>query len=58
VMDHPWFAISDTSGNYSIQGLPPGKYKIEAWHEVFGSKTTEVTVIEGKEAVADFSYKK
>jgi plastocyanin len=58
VMDHPWFAISDTSGNYSIPGLPPGKYKIEAWHEVFGSKTAEVTIIEGKEAVADFSFKK
>ena len=58
VMDHPWFAISDASGSYSIGGLPPGKYKIEAWHEVFGSKTLEVTISEGKEAVADFSFKK
>jgi uncharacterized membrane protein/plastocyanin len=58
VMDHPWFAVTDQKGTYSIEGLPPGKYKIEAWHEVFGSKTLDVTVTEGKDALADFSYRK
>lgn len=33
VVDHPWFAITDTNGVYQIpQGLPAGRYRISAKH--------------------------
>ena len=32
--------------------FPPGKYTVEAWHERFGTKTTEVTVADKPVEVA------
>jgi len=33
VFDHPYFAITDDSGKYIIENIPPGKYEVVAWHE-------------------------
>lgn len=33
VVDTPYFAQADASGAFSIRGLPPGDYTLEAWHE-------------------------
>jgi uncharacterized membrane protein/plastocyanin len=44
VMDHPYFAITKADGSFEIPGLPPGKYTIEFWHEILGSKSEEITV--------------
>lgn len=32
VMTHPYFAISGDNGEFSIQDIPPGMYKLIAWH--------------------------
>ncbi len=37
VLDTPWYAQADASGAFSIRGVPPGEYQLEAWHE--GSST-------------------
>lgn len=44
VMGHPYFAVTDASGAFSIPGLPPGTYTLEAWHETFGTRTQRVTI--------------
>jgi len=44
VMSHPFFAVSGADGAFTVRSLPPGKYTLAAWHEKFGTKTTEVTV--------------
>jgi len=33
VMEHPYIAITDEKGAFSIEGVPPGKYKLKFWHE-------------------------
>ena len=44
VFDHPFHAVSDKSGKFKITGLPPGKYTITAWHEIYGSFSKKVVV--------------
>lgn len=33
VLDHPFFAVTEEDGTFTIEGLPAGEYEIEAWHE-------------------------
>ena len=33
VFDHPFFATTDDSGYYKIENIPPGDYRVIAWHE-------------------------
>ncbi len=56
VMDHPFFAVTDANGNFSIEGLPPGRYTIEAHHRKAGILRREVTVEEFRNASADFHF--
>lgn len=58
VMDHPYFSISDDSGKFSIKNVPPGKYTIELWHEVFGTQTQEVEVTQPNNINLSFTYKR
>jgi plastocyanin len=44
VLDHPYFAVSAADGTFSLQGLPPGTYTVEAWHETLGTQTQTVTI--------------
>jgi plastocyanin len=32
VVDHPWFAVTDKNGRFTIKDVPPGKYTISALH--------------------------
>lgn len=31
--DHPYFAVTNAKGQYTISGIPAGSYKLIAWHE-------------------------
>lgn len=33
---HPFFAVTGRDGAFSLEGVPPGTYTIEAWHEKLG----------------------
>lgn len=32
---HPYYAVSDADGRFQLQGIPPGRYVLRAWHEGF-----------------------
>lgn len=53
---NPYQAVTGDDGSFKIDGIPPGTYTLEAWHEKFGAKTVEVTVEAGKPATATFKY--
>ena len=57
VLEHPYFAVSDANGKFTIPQLPPGTYTIEAWHERLGTLTQQVTVAAKDSKAVDFAFK-
>ena len=57
VQKHPFAAVTGADGTFTIQGLPPGDYTIEAWQEKYGTQDMKVTVGPKESKTADFSYK-
>lgn len=58
VLKNPYFSVTGRDGVYKIDNVPPGKYKVSAWHEKLQTVTIEVTVESGKASNADFDLKK
>ena len=56
VLDHPYFAVTGPDGTFDVSGLPPGDYVIEAWHEMLGTQTQNVTIGEGATAELSFTF--
>jgi len=56
--ENPYFALTDKSGNYTIEGVPPGKYVVKTWHEKLKEVSQDVTVEAGKAATANFELKR
>lgn len=50
VFDHAYFAVTGADGRFSIDGLPPGDYELEAWHPTLGTQTASVRVTAGSDA--------
>jgi plastocyanin len=55
VLDHPYFGVTGEDGKFSIKNLPPGTYKLSAWHEKAGTKTIDITVA-AKETKEDANF--
>jgi len=56
VLPHPFFSVTGTDGAFTIKGLPPGTYTVEAWQEKYGTQTATVTVAGSETKTADFSF--
>ena len=56
VLPHPFFAVSGSDGSFTIKGLPPGTYTVEAWQEKYGTRTATVTVAGSETKTADFTF--
>ena len=56
VFDHPFFAVTDDKGAFSISNVPPGAYTLKAWHEEAGVRIQEITVLEGGDVRIDFQF--
>ncbi|MGE3958290.1 MAG: carboxypeptidase regulatory-like domain-containing protein [Vicinamibacterales bacterium] len=57
VMTHPFYAVTDASGAFTLKGLPAGTYTIEAWHEKLGAQTQTVTVAAKETKDVSFTFK-
>jgi hypothetical protein len=44
VLDQPYFAVTDSHGTFTIDGVPPGTHRIRAWHPMLGVADGTVTV--------------
>ena len=49
VMAHPYFAVTDRAGRFSIPGRwPDGRYTLAFWHEKLGRASAQVEVVQGR----------
>ena len=57
VQEHPFYAVTDESGQFTLMNVPAGTYTIESWHEKLGMESASVIVpVEGTVTV-DFILK-
>lgn len=54
VLENPYFAMADANGRYTIPDVPPGTYKLKAWHERMPPQTQDITVSNETEVKVDF----
>ena len=47
VLDHPWFAVPDADGSFTIRGIPAGDHTIVAWHERIGERRDPLKITPG-----------
>ena len=47
VMDHPYYAVTDGEGKFSLSDVPAGEYEVKIWHETLGETMQKVTVEAG-----------
>lgn len=56
VVAHPYFAVTDATGRFTIANVPAGTYLLKTWHEQFGERSTQITVRAGAAVNADLGY--
>jgi Carboxypeptidase regulatory-like domain len=56
VMAHPFFAATGADGAFAINGIPPGDYTVEAWHERFGTTSRQVRIGAGATTRVTFAF--
>ena len=50
VFDHPFFSVTDDTGSFKIENIPPGEYEVIAWQEKFKDKILNASVTVSDEA--------
>ena len=62
VLEHPFFAVTQADGTFTIKGLPPGEYELTVLHETSllepTPPTATVTVAANETAEVEFTYQK
>jgi hypothetical protein len=53
VFDHPYFAVTEKDGRFSIDSLPPGSYRLMVWHEGMAKPKEQAVTITAGEATVD-----
>jgi plastocyanin len=54
VLDNPFYASPNADGRFQIDGIPPGEYRVVAWHERARMASKPIRIEAGKASVLDF----
>lgn len=51
VIEHPYYALSDAEGTFTIHHAPPGASTLHVWHEALGEQEHSVAVSRDREPI-------
>jgi hypothetical protein len=54
VTEHPYAAVTDENGAFTISDIPPGTYTVRVWHETLGTQTRQVAFRPSETATMEF----
>ncbi len=55
-IDNPYYAVTDSSGSFTLADLPAGTYQIKAWHPIVGTQAQTITVRPNETVSFDLSF--
>ena len=55
-VENPYYAKTKTDGQFAIDDIPPGTYKVTAWYPHYDVIEKEITVAAGKSISLDFIF--
>jgi plastocyanin len=59
VKEHPYFAAPDKRGNFRLDGVPLGKFRLQVWHPQLGTTDAGVEIVRDGEVLdINFDLKK
>jgi hypothetical protein len=56
VLRTSFFAVTGDDGRFTLPELPPGHYTLTAWHEVFGTRTQEISITGPESQIVNFNF--
>ena len=56
VTEHPYYSVTDQDGQFRLENVPEGNYRVKAWHEELGEQIREITVAKDKVAALKFEF--
>lgn len=55
-IDNPYYAVTGPNGSFAIGDLPPGTYRVKAWHPILGSQERDLTVKPNETISLEFTF--
>ena len=55
VQDHPYYALTDTTGAFRLGDVPAGEYELKVWHEELGEHSRSVSVTADQESSVEIT---
>jgi len=56
ISSSPFSAVTGGEGTFEIRGIPPGRYRLLAWHETFGKIEREVSLVQGEQLTLTLAF--
>ena len=56
IVENPYYAITDEEGNFSIKDVPPGTYKVVAWHPFIPNQIRTITIEPENQSTLNFEF--
>lgn len=56
VLVNHYYAMPEEDGSYLIAGIPPGRYQLTAWHEMFDRVSVPIEILSGETARVDVTF--